>query len=521
MPTRQESQLIIRQASLDDVGALKRLSQKIYGKEAYDRPELRAQINHFQQGQFVAEYDGEIVGHCATFRISGDQALKPHSWREITGNGFASRHDPKGDYLYGMEVSVDPDYRNLRIGQRLYNARKELCQYLNLSGIVFGGRLPGYGRRKRQFDGPADYVAKVEDYKARDAVVNFHLKNDFEVLGILHHYMPEDRESDGCATHMIWRNPYAPDETQSNNQPHASQPGRLPDSVRIASVQFQLRKVHSPDEFEEQIGYFVGVASSYRADFVVLPELITLALLSTETSKLRPDESMARVTAYTERYMEFMNQLAISHNINIIAGSHPTRMENGDIHNVCYVFLRDGAIHTQHKLHATPNERNTWNIKGGSRLEAIPTDCGPIGVQICYDVEFPEPSRLLADQGALILFVPFLTDERQGYLRVRYCAQARAVENQCYVALSGAVGNLPDVENMDIHYAESCVLTPCDFPFARDGVAATTAPNTEMIAFADVRMESLFLSRNAGTVQNMQDRRFDLYRVDWLKQGRR
>src|SRR3546814_4885837 len=81
----------------------------------------------------------------------------------------------------------------------------------------------------------------------------------------------------------------------------------------------------------------------------------------------------------------------------------------------------------------------------------------------------------------MLLFVPFCTDERRGYLRVRYCCQARAVENQCYVITSGVVGNLPNVANMDIHYAESAILTPSDFPFARDGVAVDTAPHTETI----------------------------------------
>ncbi|WP_245969973.1 nitrilase-related carbon-nitrogen hydrolase [Thiocapsa rosea] len=72
---------------------------------------------------------------------------------------------------------------------------------------------------------------------------------------------------------------------------------------------------------------------------------------------------------------------------------------------------------------------------------------------MCYDAEFPEFGRHLVDQGANIVFVPFCTDERQSYLRVRYCAQARAIENQCYVVMSGNVGNLPKVHNMDIQYA--------------------------------------------------------------------
>ena len=125
--------------------------------------------------------------------------------------------------------------------------------------------------------------------------------------------------------------------------------------------------------------------------------------------------------------------------------------------------LRDGSLHEREKLHPTPSERNVWNITGGDSAATVQTDCGPIGVMICYDSEFPEVARHLTDQGALILFVPFCTDVREGYLRVRYCSQARAIENQCYVVLSGNVGNLPGVNNFDIQYGQSCILTPSDF----------------------------------------------------------
>jgi hypothetical protein len=81
--------------------------------------------------------------------------------------------------------------------------------------------------------------------------------------------------------------------------------------------------------------------------------------------------------------------------------------------------------------------------------------------------------------------------------------------------MSGNVGNLPGVSNMDIQYAQSCILTPCDFPFARDGVAADTTPNVEMVAFADLHPATLRMARNSGTVQNMRDRRHDLYSVQW------
>lgn len=507
-----KAKLIVRQATLEDIPAIVALSDKVYDRSGGYTPQmLRGQITRFAQGQQLVEYEGQIVGYCATFMIAEDICMKPHSWKEITGGGFAARHDPAGEFLYGMEICVDPDYRGLRIGSRLYRKRRELCQEMGLKGIVFGGRMPGYGRRKKKVEGPGDYLAQVQARAMRDPVINFHLSQDFEPLGVLKNYMPTDRESAGYATHMVWHNPQAQEIVNKESK----QRGRLPESVRVATVQLQMRKVVSEDQFEGQLEYFIDVAADYGADFVVFPELLTLALLSATDRKMRPEEAIAHLTEYTDRYIKFMQEMAISYNINIIGGSHPTRLPDGDIHNICYVFLRDGAVHSQEKLHPTPSETYWWNIKGGDGLEAIQTDCGPIGVLICYDSEFPEAARHLIDQGALILFVPFCTDERQGYLRVRYCCQARAVENQCYVVMAGTVGNIPDVENMDINYAESCILTPCDFPFARDGIAALATANTETIAFADLRLQNLITSRHDGTVQNLQDRRFDLYNVQW------
>ncbi len=506
---------IVRQTTQKDIADISALSKRIYAPHpGHTEAMIRGQINNFPDGQFVVEVDGRIVGHCATFIINGTVALEPHSWGAITGDGFASRHDPDGDYLYGMEVSIDPDYRRLRIGQRLYDARRKLCEKLALKGIVFGGRMPGYARRRKQYPDPNDYVEAAQDRKVRDPAIQFHLSNGFESIGIIRAYDPEDYDSLGFATHMLWKNPQYSEVAIKFEEREVL---ASTDTVRVATVQLQMRVLDSLKAFEQQIEYFVDVASDYRSDFVVFPELFTLELLSLEQEPPPPDKGIIRVSEYTEWYETFMQGLAMRYNVNIIGGSHPTQDSNGDIKNTAFVFLRDGTVHRQDKLHPTPDEAYWWNIKGGNSLSAINTDCGLIGVLICYDSEFPELARYLADQGVMLLFVPFCTDERRGYLRVRYCCQARAIENQCYVVLSGVVGNLPNVENMDIHYAESCILTPSDLAFARDGVAADTAPNTETIAFADLRLSDLRIARSSGTVRNLRDRRLDLYRVVWNK----
>ena len=159
--------------------------------------------------------------------------------------------------------------------------------------------------------------------------------------------------------------------------------------------------------------------------------------------------------------------LALHYGQSVFEGMKAFRMQDGGIN-----------IFRIEKIHITPDEAGHWGIRGGDTLKVYETDSGKVGILICYDVEFPELPRLLAEQGMQILFVPFLTDTQNAYMRVRCCAQARAIENECYVAITGSVGNLPKVENMDIQYSQSAVFTPCDFAFPSNGVKSEASPNT-------------------------------------------
>ena len=281
--------------------------------------------------------------------------------------------------------------------------------------------MPNLARRWNSAGSAENYLKLVIEGKQRDPVIGFQIRNGFEPIGVLPDYLPLDHESRGFAMHMIWRNPQVPVEP-------ASAPARVtrrPQTVRVAPVQYQLRAIASFEEFAQQVEYFVDVVADYKADFAVFPELFTLQLLSIENRHIPAAEAISALTAYTARFKEMMSRLAVSYNVNIIGGSHPNREADGEVYNVSYTFLRDGSVHEQRKVHPTPNERYWWNIKGGNRANVIDTDCGPIGVLICYDCEFPELVRHVIDQGAAMLFIPFCTDERQSYMRVRYCAQAR------------------------------------------------------------------------------------------------
>ena len=294
-------------------------------------------------------------------------------------------------------------------------------------------------------------------------------------------------------------------------------PGLASGAVRVAGVQYLQKQLGSEAEFGATMRQHATVAGDYAADLVVFPELFTLQLLSLPQGgkQLVGAAQIDRLTDHTEMIVTLGSTLALEHDVNLVIGSHPSRQKDGRALNLAYVCGRDGAVHEQAKIHATPSERDAWGISGGDALAPIPTDIGPLGVLICYDVEFPELARRLVDQGVRLIAVPFCTDDRHGYLRVRTCAHARAVENQVDLVLAGNVGNLPGVYNMDLQYAQSCVLTPLDLPFARDGVAAEATANVEAMVIADLRLADLDEARRAGTVRNLNDRRLDLYEVKW------
>jgi predicted amidohydrolase len=397
---------------------------------------------------------------------------------------------------------VDPRFRGMRLARRLYEARKKLARERNLMRIVLGGRIPGYGAHKDEMTA-REYVEKVILKTLYDPVLTTQLSNGFVLKRLLKSYMDSDKESMGYATLLEWTNiDYQPDVER---QFIASQ------SVRICVVQYQLREIKSFEEFERHCEYFVDVAADYKSDFILFPELFTTQLLSFAPSQ-QPGLAVRDLAQFTPRYLELFTKLAIKHDINVIGGSHFS-VEEGHLYDVAYLFRRNGGIGKQYKLHVTPEERRWWGVEPGNSIEVFETDKGTISIQVGHDITFPEVSRLAVKQGAEIIFVPFCTDERYAYLRIRYCAQARCIENNVYVAIGGTVGNLPAVENMDVQYAQSGIFTPSDIPFTRDAISSECTPNIETVIVDDVDLELLKRHRQGGSQLTWQDRRTDLYDV--------
>jgi predicted amidohydrolase len=290
--------------------------------------------------------------------------------------------------------------------------------------------------------------------------------------------------------------------------------GQQKDSVRVGAVQWHMQAVDDADAFFGRMRFFVKTLAEYRCEFVLFPEFFTIPLVALHSTQSEADAAQV-LSDYTERLLAEASALAREFNVNVIAGSTGV-IEDGRLHNIAYLCHRDGRVESQYKIHPTPNERTSWKMQGGDSLRVFDTDAGKVAILICYDSEFPELARLLAQQGADIIFVPYWTDTRHAHLRVRYCAQARAIENECYVVTAGSFGNLAGVPNVDIQYAQSAIFSPSDIGFPPDAIVIEATANTEMTIFADLDLEKLRRLRTQGSVRNGKDQRRDLYSLSWL-----
>ena len=472
--------------------------QNPHWKEA----EIKQLIKKFPEGQVAVKVNDQIAGCALSIIVDYEKFNHQHTYKEVTGNYKFSTHKSDGDMLYGIDIFILPEYRGLRLGRRLYDYRKELCENLNLKGVAFGGRIPNYHKYAKELT-PKQYIEKVRHKEIQDPVLDFQMSNDFHPRLILKNYLEGDKASKDYAVLLEWSNIYHEKTTKK--------PTTTKTVVRLGLIQWQMRPYKDLADLMQQVEYFIDTVSRYRSDFAVFPEFFNAPLMA-ENNHLTEPEAIRELAKYTEIITQKLSELAISYNINIISGSMPEVID-GRLYNAGYLCHRDGTIERYEKLHVTPDEVKVWGMEGGSQIKVFDTDCGKIGILICYDVEFPELGRLLSEQGMDILFVPFLTDTQNGYSRVRLCAQARAIENECYVAIAGSVGNLPKVHNMDMQFAQSMVYTPCDFAFPSNGIKAEATPNTEMMLIADVDIDLLRELHQFGSVQNLKDKRSDLYQV--------
>lgn len=506
---QQKPEIKVRRWKKKDIPELVKCFAAIYGSakadDFYDARKLEFQFNHFPEGQFLAEVDGKIVGFCCTIIVQLDEDQDYFTYSEISGSGSFSTHDPTGDTLYGADIGVLPEYRGLGVATKLYVARKKLLKRYNLRRMVAHGRIPGYKAYAGKMTAK-EYVDRVISGELRDPALNAHLSAGYTVKKVLFDYV-NDRESMNYATWLEMPNPDYDEQRRKISSSRIKRPVRR---VRVCASQFEMKRMKTWQEFDDTVEFFVDTASIYHSHFLVLPELYTAQLFSIFDHSLNDLQAINQLADLAPEIDAMMIAKAVEHDIHIIGGSTPVR-RGEHIYNVSHLYTPTGKVYTQDKLHITPHERNYWHITPGEKIRIFETPHCRMAIVICYDIEFPELARLLTLAGVEVIFVPFSTDERKAYNRVRFCAHARAIENYVYVVISGNVGNLHNVKSYLINYGQSAILTPSDFAFPAECIEGIADPNTETVVIAELDINNLHLQREIGNVRPLYDRREDLY----------
>ena len=509
----------IRQMMAADVPGVLELQSRVFPETLrWTADELIQHLSIFAEGQLVAiNEQGAIVGSASSLIIDWDDYAESAKWSSITGRGRFETHNPLGKTLYGADMCVDPVVRRQGVGSMFYEARKQMVKDRGLKRLLTGGRVPGYAQVAQEMT-PQEYVSDVVRGKRKDPTLSFQLANGLIVLDVVPEYL-DDPDSRGYATLLEWLNPeytvtVSLDETGQAAAMDLVDEETLRDRsvasrVRIAAFQYLLRPIRSFDEFATQVEFFVRSAQEYRCQFALFPEYFSMQLLS-YLREPAPARAVRRLAQLAPEYENLFKRLARENGLYIIAGTHPV-IERGELFNAAHLFTPNGQVFRQKKVHLTQTEKGPYQMSRGHGFYVYHTDHGRVAILVCYDVEFPEAARVLAEAGAQIIFVPSCTDERQGFCRVRYCAQARASENQIYLAMTGTVGNLPEVPCMATHYGQAAILTPSDYFFARDGIAAEGTVNQEQMVIADVDLNLLEEQRINGTVLPLNDLIRDAY----------
>ena len=380
----------IRNLQIEDYDQLAQSFTRVYadGSDVFwTHGQIEKLINIFPEGQIVTVVDDKIVGCALSIIVDYDIVKNDHTYAQVTGQETFSTHNPKGNILYGIEVFIHPQYRGLRLARRMYEYRKELCEKLNLKAIMFGGRIPNYHKYADHLR-PKEYIDKVRQKEIYDPVLTFQLSNDFHVRKVMRNYLPNDEESKHYACLLQWDNIYYQPPTQDYVSPKTT--------VRVGLVQWQMRTYKTLDDLFEQVEFFVDAVSDYKSDFILFPEYFNAPLMARFNNE-GESEAIRGLAVYTGEIRERFVKLAISYNINIITGSMPLIKEDGRLYNVGFLCRRDGTYEMYEKIHVTPDEIKSWGLSGGRSIRTFDTDCAKIGVLICYDVEFPELSRIMAD----------------------------------------------------------------------------------------------------------------------------
>lgn len=272
--------------------------------------------------------------------------------------------------------------------------------------------------------------------------------------------------------------------------------------VRIAAAQYTIGQPDSFAAWQTKVAQWVADAAGHGAQLLVFPEYAAMELAAIDSATASGlHASLRAVVALGPQIDAHYADLAQHFGVTVLGGTRPHGADDRRIVNRATLYLPDGQSGHQDKIMMTRFERESWDIKGGTRLRVFRTPLGMLGISTCYDVEFPMIARTQATAGAQVILCPSCTDSLQGYYRVRIGAQARALENQIFVVQAPTVGMAPWSPALDENYGAAGVFVPPDGDSPDDGVVAIGTEGQAAWIFADVDLARVERWRTQGSVR--------------------
>lgn len=243
------------------------------------------------------------------------------------------------------------------------------------------------------------------------------------------------------------------------------------------------------------------------AELLVLPEYACVELGAALAGGDAADEAaeLAAMVAAGPDILAAMREAARRLGVWLLPGTLPLRGQDGRIVNRAPLITPEGRMAVQEKRAMTRFETERWGVAQGADPKVFDTPWGRIGISVCYDVEFPKHVRTQVEAGAWLILAPSCTDTMHGFNRVRIGAAARAMENQCYVAITPTVGMAPWSAALDVNRGHAAVFGPVDRGFPEDGVLARGALDEEQWVFCTLDPARIAAVRNDGQVRNHRD----------------
>jgi len=277
-------------------------------------------------------------------------------------------------------------------------------------------------------------------------------------------------------------------------------------TLKVASAQYPIDQPATLDAWRDKIARWVSDGAETGAEVLVFPEYAAIEQAAALGEKVygNLDATLQAVAELEGERVGLHQELAVKHRVHILVGSGPVRKGEGRYVNAAQLVTPKGSIGVQEKLIMTPFETD-WGISAGTQARVFDTVLGLIGINICYDSEFPLLARAMAEAGAELLLVPSCTERVSGYHRVRTGSRARALENQIAAVVSPTVGDALWSPAVDRNIGAAGIYVPSEQTVSDTGILAQGTLNASEWVTADVDLGRLRHLRSSGEMRNYID----------------